>query len=138
MLRYYEWDYDTKTVTEYARRGQCNKCGECCRWAVHYIGVKPYRARSLRNGSSGTTGEGVWQEIDCGRWSYYFSIANVEPGGECWNFDAAANLCKVHADAGRGKICTLWPFSPRCLEHFPQCGYSFEILGTWPLEETQG
>jgi len=133
MIRYYEWDYDAQIVTEYARHGQCNKCGECCHWTVHFGAIKPYRARSLRNGSGSTTGRGIWQEINLGRWSYFFCLGNMEPGGECPSFDEETNLCNAHEGTERGKICELWPFSPRCLEHFPQCGYSFSIVEQGPF-----
>lgn len=35
-MRYFEFDIDSHTVTEYERIGECNGCGACCRELVEF------------------------------------------------------------------------------------------------------
>jgi len=141
QLKYYDWDYVNGVCIQYRRTGECRKCGKCCLSSVHYGAVKPYRAGNMRNGGPATDGGGLWHEIHIGRRGYFFklgsvaALANNEP--KCGGFDELSGLCLEHEHPGRGRICTLWPFSPKCLEHFPGCGYSFEEIDRWNMDDLE-
>jgi Fe-S-cluster containining protein len=131
-MRFYEWNYDSDIVTEYHRSGECKQCGKCCQAQITFNVVKPRRNIGRKGGA--TTNElGVWSEVNLGRWSYFWKITDVDfdyDGCECQN---EKGLCDYHDE--KENICALWPMSPKCLEHFPDCGYAFEKTGEWKISE---
>jgi len=129
--RFLEWNYDTGIVTEYKRLGNCNHCSACCHRIIACVFIKPGRSRNPRNGSASTDGVGVWNELNLGRWSYYFG--NIKAKGDYNGCQALVdNMCSNHNN--KDKICSGWPFSPSNTEEFPNCGYSFEKIGEWSIE----
>ena len=133
-MRYFEWDYDRGVVTEYERLGECKRCGECCHWEIHLQFVKPAYGDDPRKGAgNGTDGQGKWMDFtgEDGRrrlWKWSFAKPNIPCSGL-----TAEGLCLDHDN--KAPVCALWPFGPQCLEHFPECGYSFHAVGEWPIEE---
>lgn len=134
MTTYFEWDYDQRRVTEYKRSGKCNQCGACCRAFITFTHVMPPRAGDSKKGGPTTDGRGVWQEVNEGRWRYFYAIT-IEDGElhcQCLTED---NRCKAHDDPERSKICQVWPITPSNIAPFPECGWSFEVVNHWPIDE---
>jgi len=86
-----------------------------------------------------TNGEGIWQEVKIGRWRHFFRLIkiNLDELG-CNDCDDDTGLCGIYGNDIRSWICNEWPFSPRCIVPFPECGYSFEEIGRWNISETEG
>lgn len=137
MRRYYEWDDEKKIVIEYRRVGECKKCGVCCMKQICYRisgefamqkGGKPFE-RFPRN-------IGMWSEINTGEERLYFNTIDIidDTANVCTSLDENG-LCKDHNKKSRKIICKEWPYSPKDLEHFPNCGYSFEKIGEWTYDE---
>jgi len=127
MKRYLEWDYVADTVIEYKRHGECNKCGGCCRTRVTYEIETPFKSERKAGGHN-TDHTGIWQEVYQGRWRHFFKTIKVNMAGPgCGDFGSDGlgddGLCSHYGE--RSWICREWPFSPRCVAPFPECGYSF-------------
>jgi Fe-S-cluster containining protein len=122
MRRYFEWDYPNDLVIEYRRDGSCKKCGECCRTRVAWEQSKPFASGKAGGHDTGNN-KGVWQEVSTGRWRHFFRLHPIdrEDTTSCCNLDG--NICTRHKD--KPWICREWPFSPICIDSFPECGYSF-------------
>lgn len=123
--RYTEWDYDTRTQTEYERHGECNGCGDCCRVTITYTRVSPQ--------SETTTGEGIWQEVDKSGERIFRKLLSTTFNGAICPELSKDNRCSCHG-ADKPTICQLWPVAPRDIEPFPRCGYSFVKIGEWPIQ----
>ena len=123
MRRYLEWDYVADTVTEYKRDGKCERCGACCGATITFTAIHPYK-RSLRGGGRVSGREGIWQEVNTGRWRYFVRVLKIEIDlpKTCGEL-SEDKLCTMHKD--KCFLCKEWPFSPRCIAPFPECGYSF-------------
>ena len=134
-VKFYEWNYSAGEVTEYRRVGECAQCGECCRALVRYSFIKPPRRKNPRNGGPATSGEDIWQEVNHGRWSYFFGITEIELGADSCGGLTGGDLCEEHAT--KDHICADWPFSPRCIGLFPSCGYSFEEISQWRSKDCE-
>ena len=121
--RYFEWDHVADTVIEWRREGSCKRCGACCRSGIEFIVHHPYK-RDSRSGGRSDDGKGIWQEVNIGRWRYLFSVQKIDPNHstQCGEL-TDDKLCAMHAD--KCFLCWEWPFSPRCVAPFPECGYSF-------------
>ena len=50
-LRFFEWDYMRGVVTEYARLGECNGCGDCCKAMIRFHVASDPIDGVARNGS---------------------------------------------------------------------------------------
>ncbi len=138
MRHYREWDYDRGVVTEYERSGECVQCGACCRAHIQFGAMKPYRSRNAKNGGPWTDERDVWQELDLGRWNYFFRIHTIEPDkAEVCGSLQEDGLCKWHDDPDRPLICREWPITPSNIALFPECGWSFRELSQRPIEKAE-
>jgi len=124
-MRYREWDMDNDLVTEYERHGECLRCGECCR---HRIEVQ----YSKHDDKYHPGIHGVWNEVSGNGHYFCVQLTSIDPervigmgNNPCWAL-TDDNLCSKHdLLAEHHELCHQWPLAPRCLEHFPGCGYSF-------------
>jgi len=134
--RYFEWDYVADTVIEWERHGSCKQCGACCRSGIEFIVHRPYK-RDCRSGGREARESGIWQEVHMGRWRYFFSVTRIDPAhdGQCCEL-TEDNLCAMHTD--KCFLCREWPFSPRCVAPFPECGYSFTEVQRGRISELRG
>lgn len=123
MRRYFEWDYVADTVVEYTRHGNCKGCGLCCEARITFTAIRPYK-RSLKGGGRASGSDGIWQEVNTGRWRYFVKILSIDIGHNkaCGELQDD-RMCAMHDD--KSFLCREWPFSPRCIAPFPGCGYSF-------------
>jgi hypothetical protein len=131
---YREWDYDRMVVTAYRRSGKCKKCGACCRAHVSFGYMMPPRAGDPRKGGNTTDAVGVWQELDAGRWRYFYRITVNLEENVCGGLQEDG-CCADHEDPDRSMLCQIWPLTPADISKFPNCGWSFEEVGRWPLTE---
>lgn len=129
---YYKWDEEEQICTGYIRHGECKQCGACCRAHIVYRVAGEVAMQDRKNGGSRTTGIGIWSEISSGDERTFFETIKVGEGKGCSRL-GKNNVCKEYKE--RRVICTEWPFNPSDLEHFPNCGYSFEEDGKWTYEE---
>lgn len=134
-MRFFEWDYGHGIAAEYERQGECRKCGICCRQRVHFAYQKPPYKGEPRNGGKSTDGEGVWLEVQQGRWRHFYKIKNVDRGEPCSSL-GNDNLCACHDH--KPLLCTVWPITPKCIEAFPDCGFSFKEIRRWAFESDAG
>ncbi len=133
--RYFEWDYVANTVIEWERHGTCNRCGVCCEASVTYEIQSPYK-RSMRYGGRETDHKGIWQEVHTGRWRYFFKVVRVDVNSPTVCGELTDDkLCAMHAD--KCFLCQEWPFSPRCVAPFPECGYSFTEVQRGRISELE-
>ena len=134
MIRYFEIDYITNIITEYARHGSCTGCGACCTGEMHYIvSEHPELNMYLYGGGVRTDNEGVWQVVtDGSEWRYHKFIRRVPSEQVCPQL--CENRCLVHSDQ-EPLFCQLWPISKREAEAFEECGYTFEKIGAWSINE---
>lgn len=134
MPRYYEWDEDNEIVTEYKRHGSCNACGDCCRALVSFKVAGEYEDNDSKNGGSTTDGKGKWAEVFDGERTF-FRVYNQELGKNVCS-SLIDNLCEVH-NTNKPGVCKKWPFSPRDIEPYENCGYRFEFVGQWNYDELE-
>jgi len=134
--RYVVWDYVADWAVEYKRVGECNRCGDCCEAHIGFKTEMPYQA-GRKAGGHGTNQEGIWQEVNTGRWRHFYQLLFIRPGegSKCPNNFTKDRLCATHEDVQRPWICREWPFSPRCIEPFERCSHSFEETGRWRIGE---
>jgi len=125
-MLYREWDMDGDVVTEYERQGECLRCGECCRHKIE---------AAYTEGKGNPGFHGVWLEASRNGSYFYVQITSIDPE-RTFDEDCPCakltedNLCSMHGeDRGYKDLCQRWPLAPRCLEHFPGCGYSFVEVG---------
>ena len=137
--RYVVWDYVANWAIEYKRLGECNRCGDCCVAHVGFTTQKPYSA-GRKAGGHKTSNEGAWQEVNTGRWRHFYQLLSIVPneGSKCPDKFTEDRLCAGHEDEERPWICKEWPFSPRCVEAFDECSYSFEEIGRWRIGKELG
>lgn len=135
MRRYLEWDYAADTVTEYERHGECTKCGACCEARIEFTIHRPYK-RDTRSGGRETNSRGIWQEVNTGRWRYFFRMERADPNHDTRCSELTDdNLCAMHED--KCFLCREWPFSPRCTAPFPECGYGFTEIQRGRISERE-
>ena len=124
MMVYREWDVDNDLVTEYERRGEGLRCGECCRHRLEL-------AYSKHDGAYHLGIHGTWHEVSGKGHLFYAQVTGVDPKRTFGEWSPCSrltedNLCGIGGrPRGDRQICDLWPLAPRCLECFPDCGYSF-------------
>jgi hypothetical protein len=135
-MRYFEWDFEALVVTEYARSGECNNCGDCCGGEVHYA----FQRRDINEqidmratgGGYVMDGTGIWQEIQDGDVRLFRKFQRYESTGTvCGNL--VDNKCALQS-IGKPLLCQLWPVAPREIEVFLRCSYAFAKLAEWPIE----
>lgn len=139
--RYLEWDYDAGKVREYARRGECNGCGQCCMALIRYR-VKQFAGRESDNGArlgKGASKSGIWYEIKEGRRRRFMQHIEIapRPREEACSQLTAQNQCALHARKNWKKdqftLCDTWPLNPAQVKAFDQCSYEFELIGEWNM-----
>lgn len=130
--RFYEWDWDAGVVTQFARAGECKKCGECCKRSISLVASPPFYGNNGRNGGYSCKRTGIWQEIKQGRWRRFYKVDLVGLSKSLCAELGLGNLCKRHDE--KDALCRLWPFSPRCLAQLSDCGYSFQTIDQWGIE----
>ena len=134
--RYYEWDFVANEVVKWERHGECKKCGACCKSKVQFGFQKPFQ--TTKAGGHTTDEIGIWTEVDMGRWRHFFKMQAIQLDGPGCPTLTDDNLCDGHEDDERAWICKKWPFSPRCVAAFPDCGYSFKEAERWRMDEIEG
>ena len=113
------------------RLGECKKCGECC--GGKRIGYRCQVGLTTREVLNEEEEEGDWSNYE--GWSafyaqgvwWYFLVTDIseEDGKICEGLDVD-KTCKDWYDEKDFKpICRYWPWNPKDLEQFPECGFSF-------------
>lgn len=121
---YYKWDEEEQICIGYIRHGECKQCGACCR--AHIACLTPNEL---------TLWKGIWCEVALGNERIFFKTTEIVlESDHCKGLDKD-NLCEDHGE--NKAFCAEWPFNPTDLEHFPDCGYSFEEDGKWTYEEIE-
>lgn len=126
------WIVEDGVLVEYRRSGECKRCGQCC------CGVTINYTEGMQFVSS-EKGEEKQQDLE---WSEYEGYSVFRAQGLWWYFRtnsieenaedrcealSAEGQCEDWGDPERFKpICRYWPYHPKDLEHFPDCGFSFE------------
>lgn len=119
----------------YARKGQCLRCGRCCRYRIDYRWRVEYVPKDADKDNSAspnyTPFEGWSQILAMGLWWWIRVDAITEeesaPANLCANFCPETNQCRVFKDLQDfGTLCWFWPVHPDNLLPFPGCGFSFE------------
>lgn len=140
-MTYTEWDFDNDIVTVYERHGECNGCGACCatviRFATNNRGLgqpNPISGWDPRNGEfSSISHSGVVNEVQVGgRRRFFMNIEITDEPYRC-SMLTADNRCMIHV--GKHLLSREWPLSPKQVTPFPECSYTFEILGQWKISE---
>jgi len=137
--QFYEWDYTVMKVRQWLRMGTCNQCGECCHGEIHIRTTG--EDHDARNGSDGTDGNDVWHEMcPIEEPRRLVKITGIDraaiPEREEPCYDEVLG-CQYYND-DRPFICQAWPMSPRHVEPFDNCSYSFILLSVWKLDEQPG
>ncbi|MBI2865313.1 MAG: YkgJ family cysteine cluster protein [Chloroflexi bacterium] len=101
---------------EYERSGDCNLCGECCRYVFQSISdeecADPDHRRwlDLRGGRVDRTRHGAWDVLQ-----HPCQALKVEGDGR--------QVCGCYEE--RPELCKRWPEHPWDIEPYPQCGFTF-------------
>jgi hypothetical protein len=128
------WIVENGAYVKYIRHGSCNKCGLCC--CSNEIGIK---MEACMSGDSGPSRPDInrggnfdeWegyshhsdQRVD---WWWKLDVKDKITGSVCESFDPLTNLCDVWDEDDFPAVCRYFPFHPRDIEKFPDCGFSFE------------
>lgn len=126
------WDYDTNTVTEWCRLGDCNRCGECCEVIINIKTCGTYD-EDVKNGGSGTDNEGQWHQWNNGK-PYYWKVEQIDHGTPENCFDRCEGQC-VDGWEKKKLICQAWPLHPDHVNEFDDCSYRFVKLNEWRITE---
>lgn len=134
MIRYYQYDFDKGIITEYARRGQCLRCGDCCRAEITFEWAGDKVRGNGKNGGCAVDGRDLWQVVEDEEELRCYKVT----GFIGWNMRCGSlgdgNLCIEHdKPPSRHGICQDWPMGPKCNEDLPTCGFTFETIGNWHL-----
>ncbi len=131
-IRYYQYDYDKGIVTEYARKGQCLRCGDCCRAVITFQWTGNAVRGNGKNGGDSTQCAGLWQVVEDGDELRCYKLTAIEwRNDRCCHLDEKDN-CTGHDDPTiHMGICQDWPMGPQCNEGLPTCGFRFEPIAAW-------
>jgi Fe-S-cluster containining protein len=129
----YLWDYDRKIAVQYARYGECNMCGACCRGIIHFSVVNMIEKDNPDNGGRATSKEGQWVEVSPNGQKLYFKMREYERRDRQCKYLQGNGTCGVYLE--RSTLCREWPFSPSDLIPFPDCSYRFFKVGQWTFNE---
>lgn len=136
-----EWDYENGKAILWRRLGECNNCGACCKIAktiqydVTYDMDYETHEQSQYYGGRYTSEDGIWNEIQFDEQRRYFgnmrslNKPHVEPCNQ-WKHEC----CAVHNE-DKPVLCKQFPMSPRNIEAFPDCSYTFEKVKEWAIED---
>ncbi len=101
---------------EYERSGECNLCGECCKYVFQSISDEEYadpdhhRWLALRGGRVGGTAYGTWDVL-------------LHPCHALKEEEAGRFVCGCYGE--RPELCKRWPEHPWDVEPYPKCGFKF-------------
>lgn len=122
-----EWDYEGQQYNLWLRNGGCNQCGECCQAMISLCGP--------REGFDGTNEKGCWYErfphVEPRR---LIGVEAIDRNGDSCTGDRG-NQCGWY-DL-RGFICQAWPMAPQHVEPFDNCSYSFLLLDSWDMGDSE-
>lgn len=142
--KYYEWNFDTGKVTEWAREGECNGCAQCCVAMIRYRkNIPDFSDGDLTK--SGSLGDnmgrsGIWYEISEGDFRRFMQPIAIEPRNRehACHLLTDDNRCSVHALKAflseSLMLCDTWPIHPDQVTAFDQCSYTFVKVGEWDIE----
>jgi Fe-S-cluster containining protein len=139
-VNFYAWDYERQVSETWARSGECNGCGDCCRALIRFRrdteGQLPERL-PLKEGGFNSDGVGIWQgyiSADAPQGTRCYKTDAIEPEGVvCPSLLTAENRCGIYAE--RPVYCQQWPLHPADIAQFPRCSYTFTILCTDAFED---
>jgi Fe-S-cluster containining protein len=118
------WIVEDGEFVLYKRNGKCLSCGECCRGNL--ITARTTTSQDAKEGVdlplSNWDGYSVFQVGDIWRW-YKAELTNKPRICASLN----GNKCDCWQTDEWPEFCRYWPFHPRDIEPFPDCGFSFEI-----------
>lgn len=145
--RYLEWNFNTGKVTEWARQGECNGCGQCCMARIRYsISLRTRKPPKWQGGEGqysaimGTRAshEGIWLEVREGRSRRFISPVIVENRDHRCAALTDDLQCRMHAfkrfQRDSLALCDTWPIHPDQVSAFDQCSYTFVKIGEWDIE----
>jgi hypothetical protein len=138
MLKYV-WIIEDGVPTLYERKGECNRCGECC--CNHTIKYQIYtgadRSDEEKEAGDWSEWEGWTAFLAQGMW-WYIKVTDIdddEKDTPCPLYSPEEG-CTVWQDSIYFKpICRYWPFHPKDLEHYPNCGFILERVKEATTEE---
>lgn len=139
---YREWNYDTGKITEYARSGECNGCGDCCIALIRYrfARLKGRKGGNWGHMGIGTSHKGIWYEIKEGKRSRTMQPLEtaMRPRKEACSMLQENNQCAVHDQKDWKRdiatLCDVWPINPEQIKPFDKCSYVFTVIGEWDIE----
>jgi len=129
------WIVEDGQFALYERRGQCNRCGECC--CNHGIQV----SMQIRSNEDREEREDVdpswlseyegWSAIqEEGRW-YWFKTTCISLRDEsCDAYDPETHLCTIWQEKDFKPVCKFWPWHPSDILPFERCSFYFERVST--------
>jgi Fe-S-cluster containining protein len=129
-MNFLRWDYNTKEVTRFRRTGQCKQCDQCCQ---KNIAFKTSHTDAEENGKDGgitTDDTGVWYEVESVAPRRFFGHFRITDRDDCC-VALEENRCDSYND--RHNLCRDWPMGPELI--LPNCGYSFEEVEQWDLDD---
>jgi Fe-S-cluster containining protein len=122
------WIVESGVLIPYERKGECLGCGICCRG-------NNIRA-TITKSQDGQDDDGLIIERLEEKWEGY-SVFQI---GDVWRWyktelleeervctSLVGNKCECWQTEEWPEICRYWPFHPRDLEAFPECGFTFEM-----------
>ena len=133
-MKFLEWDYDNNTVTTYEREGQCKQCADCCRANIIYDIYPALKGSPAEQ--DWWDGKGVWHAAQHQGVRGFIRITSLEPnsgGCERLTYDNRCQKRLFHEELS--VVCRDWPFSPKCIEQFPNCGHSFIVKNQKAISE---
>ena len=109
-------------MSEYVLAGECNRCGDCCRWVQFWFP------------DSGDAAH----DADYRRWlALHDRVSLTEDAGgyevelplRCGQLfeDPAGGRTRCMIYERRPQLCRDWPFGPRDLISLPRCSLRFEL-----------
>lgn len=129
------WTVENGELVKLERSGKCNQCGKCCR---------DFKIRFTMEVGGVTQDHGAEEDIQEGDWSkregwsmflaqgtwWYFGNFSIDEEPEFHGCPALkdGNVCTNWQAEDFRPICRYWPFLPSNLEHFPDCGFSFQVV----------
>lgn len=137
MTRYFTYDYGARLVTEYARGGECKRCGKCCYAHIYFATVGEPIREDVKNGGDSTTGEGLWHVVEEGDEQRCYQVTGVKLGGQepCIQLTPEGLCAGYPSSSWRKGICIDWPMGPECIVNLPGCGFTFTAIAQWELLE---
>lgn len=127
------WAVEGGKLVRYARSGACNLCNKCCKGyrIIYKLEVSLTQDQSDKGGTEDWASWEGWSIFYAqGTWWYIEVTVGDDPEAfEGCDALTEEGLCSKWQDLkGFKPICRYWPFHPKDLEKFPECGFSFRRL----------